>query len=144
MSVGADDREKLDQLRVLVDDALGFAIFETIEGAKRELSGSDSANVVFTYPSIDVHEPITRAQFEEASRKETDTIMRALDATLADAGVSPGDIELVCCTGGTAKVPRVAAEMRRRFGAERVQDYKSFTSVVEGLAVHARSLAAAA
>ena len=97
--------------------------------------------MVFAYPSIDVRERVTRADFEAASARETGAILKSLDDTLAAAGVAPGSVDLVCCTGGTAKVPRIAAEMRRRFGEGRVRDFKSFTSVVEGLALHARSLA---
>jgi hypothetical chaperone protein len=141
-SVGPDDRDKLDQLSVLVDDGLGFSIFEVIEQAKRRLSSEAEAEVVFTYPSIDVRERVTREAFEAASERATSTILRCLDETVAAAGIDPEDVELVCCTGGTAKVPRIAAEMRRRFGEQRVRDFKSFTSVVEGLAVHARALAA--
>ena len=140
-SLGPDDRQRLDQLNVLVDDALGFAVFEAIEHAKRSLSAAPAAEVLFDYPPIDVRERLTRAEFESASSRATGAILRCLDETLGAAGVGAGDVELVCCTGGTAKVPRIAAEMRRRFGEGRVRDRKSFTSVVEGLAVHARSLA---
>jgi hypothetical chaperone protein len=140
-SLGPLDREKLDQLSVLVDDALGFSLFEVIEHAKRRLSVTGEAEVAFAYPSIDVCERVTRADFEAASARETGAILRCLDETLASAGVAASSVDLVCCTGGTAKVPRIAAEMRRRFGDARVRDFKSFTSVVEGLAVHARSLA---
>lgn len=140
-SLGPDDRRTLDQLNVLVDDGLGFSIFEAIEDTKRALSSAPAAEVVFTYPSIDVREHVSRSQFETASARETDTILRRLDETLEAAGIKASDVDLVCCTGGTAKVPRIAAEMRRRFGEGRVRDRKSFTSVVEGLAVHARSLA---
>ena len=140
-SLGPDDRQKLEQLDVLVDDALGFSLFEVIERAKQRLSGEPQAEIVFTYPSIDVEERVTRGDFESAAARDTDRILACLDQTLADAGVLPGEVDLVCCTGGTAKVPRIAREMRRRFGEGRVRDYKSFTSVVEGLAVHARSIA---
>jgi len=140
-SLGPDDRDKLDQLRVLVDDGLGFAIFEVIEQGKRALSSADAADVVFSYPSIDVRERVTRAAFEAGSARETGKILGCLDETLAAAGVGADDVELVCCTGGTARVPRLASEIRRRFGEARVRDYKSFTAVVEGLAVHARQVA---
>jgi hypothetical chaperone protein len=140
-SLGPDDRRRLDQLRVLVEDAQGFSIFEVIEQAKRALSGVAETDIVYTYPSIDVREHVTRAEFEGDSEKETDRILRCLDETLANAGVDARDVDMVSCTGGTAKVPRIAREMRRRFGEARVRDHKSFTSVVEGLAVHARSIA---
>lgn len=140
-SVGPDDREKLDQLKVLVDDGLGFSLFEVIEQAKRQLSAAPEAEIAFDYPSIHVRERVTREGFEEAADRATSAILRSLDETMAAAGVTPADVDLVCCTGGTAKVPRIAAEMRRRFGADRVRDFKSFTSVVEGLAVHAQGIA---
>jgi hypothetical chaperone protein len=140
-SVGREDKQKLDQLKTLVDDALGFSIFEVIERAKRTLSSAELAAVDFDYPTIAVHERLTRAEFEDGSRRETDAILACLDETLAAGGVAPTDVELVCCTGGTAKVPRIAREMRRRFGDDRVKDWKSFHSVVEGLAVVAQSLA---
>jgi hypothetical chaperone protein len=144
-SVGGEDKEKLDQLQVLVDDALGFSIFEVIERAKRTLSNAEVAEIEFVYPSgepsIDVHDRVTTREFEDASQRDTDAILNCLDETLSSAGVKTSDVELVCCTGGTAKVPRIAREMRRRFGDDRVQDWKSFHSVVEGLAVVAQSLA---
>jgi hypothetical chaperone protein len=143
-SVGPEDKQKLDQLQTLVDDALGFSIFEVIERAKRTLSSASVAGVDFDYPTIDVHERLTRDEFEDGSRRETEAILGCLDETLAAAGVAPSDVELVCCTGGTAKVPRIASEMRRRFGDDRVKDWKSFHSVVEGLAVVAQSLARSA
>jgi hypothetical chaperone protein len=140
-SVGPDDRHRLDQLRVLVEDGLGFSVFEAIEQCKRALSGALSAEVAFSYPSIEVREHVTRPGFEAAAEKATGTILRCLDDTLAAAAIGPDDIDLVCCTGGTAKVPRLASEIRRRFGEGRVRDHKSFTSVVEGLAVHAKAWA---
>lgn len=140
-SLGPGDREKMDQLATLVDDALGFSLFESIERAKRALSTDEESEVTFTYPTIDVHERVTRASFERASARATEAILGCLDATVAAAGITAGEVDLVCCTGGTAKVRRIAQAMRERFGEERVQDWKSFHSVVEGLAVHARSLA---
>jgi hypothetical chaperone protein len=139
-SLGPDDRDKLDQLTVLVDDAQGFSLFEVIEQAKRLLSSEREAEILFSYPGIDVRERLGRDAFEAATARETGAILRCLDETLAAAGIGADDVELVCCTGGTAKVPRLAAEIRRRFGDARVRDFKSFTSVVEGLAVHARAL----
>jgi hypothetical chaperone protein len=141
-SVGPDDKEKLDQLRVLVDDAQGFSLFEVIERCKRALSTGASADVDFSYAdAIDVHEPVTRAEFDAGAERETRAILRCLDDTVARSGLAPAEIDLVCCTGGTAKVPVIAAALRERFGDARVSDFKSFTSVVEGLAIYARGLA---
>ncbi len=141
-ALGADDREKLDQLKTLVDDALGFQLFEVIERSKRKLSTDDVADVDFVYPSIDVHERITRARFEEASDRAAKAILACLDDTVDRAGIGRDGIDVVCCTGGTAKVPLLSREIAARFGAHKLHDFKSFHSVVQGLAHHARSVAA--
>jgi hypothetical chaperone protein len=130
----------MDQLTALVEDTQGFHLFEAIERAKRALSSDDHAEVVFTHPRIEVHEPVTRAGFEEASRREVDTILRALEETVQAAGVGLGDIGVVCCTGGTAKVPRIATEIRRRLPSARIEQFKGFHSVVEGLAYEAQAI----
>jgi hypothetical chaperone protein len=140
-SLSAGDRRRMDQLTALVDDTQGFHLFEAIELAKRALSSADEAEVVFLHPGIEVREPVTRPGFEEASRREVDAILRCLEETVRAAGVGFGDIGVVCCTGGTAKVPRLAAEIRRRLPAARMEQFKGFHSVVEGLAREAQVLA---
>ncbi len=133
-SLGAPDRRALDQLGVLVDDGLGFLLFEAIERAKKELSSADEAAVRFSTPGIEVEEPLTRAGFEEAARREIADIVRCMEATVAGAGIRPEDVDVVCFTGGTAKVPLLAAELRARLPRARVEHLKGFHSVVEGLA----------
>ncbi len=140
-SLSEEDRRKLDQLTILVEDTQGFHLFEAIERGKRELSSATKAVIGFSHPGIDVREPVTRAGFEEASRREVDAILRCLDETVRAAGVAPGEIGVVCCTGGTAKVPRIAAEIRRRLPAARMEQFKGFHSVVEGLAQEAQRVA---
>ena len=138
-SLSEEDRRRVDQLTVLVEDTQGFHLFEAIERAKRELSSALRAEIAFSYPGIEVREPVTRAAFEEASRREVERILRCLDDAVAAAGVRFEDIDVVCCTGGTAKVPRIQAEIRRRLPAARLEQFKGFHSVVEGLAAEAQA-----
>jgi hypothetical chaperone protein len=142
-SLGNHDREKLDQLTTLVDDALGFQLFEVIEGAKKSLSHATEASITFNYPDIAVEDQVSRQTFDTASEYSIDAILTALDQTVRDAGMVAKDIDIVCCTGGTAKVPRIASEIAARFGAERMRDFKNFHAVVLGLAHHAQSITAA-
>jgi hypothetical chaperone protein len=139
-SLSEEDRRRLDQLTALVEETQGFQLFESIERAKRELSSAKKAEIVFSHPGIEVREPVTRAGFEDASRREVDAILRCLDETVRAAGVELGEIGVVCCTGGTAKVPRIAAEIRRRLPDARVEQFKGFHSVVEGLAREAQAV----
>ena len=140
-SLGPDDTRRIDQLFTLIEDGLGFQVFEAIERAKRALSTEAAAELVFEYPTIEIRETLTRADFELASARAVSAILARLDATLASASLSPADIDVVCCTGGTAKVPVLASAMSSRFPRARVEEFKSFHSIVEGLALHARELA---
>jgi hypothetical chaperone protein len=143
-SLSEDDRRRMDQLTALVEETQGFQLFEAIEHAKRALSNDSAAQIVFSHPGIAVRERVTRRGFEDASRREVDAILRCLDETVRAAGVAPADIGVVCCTGGTAKVPRIAAEIRRRLPAARMEQFRSFHSVVEGLSHEAQAIERAA
>jgi len=133
-SLSAEDRHCLDQLTTLVDDVQGFHLFEAIERAKKKLSTAETAEVRFSHPGIEVREAVTRPGFEEASARELGGIVRCMEETVRAAGVEPGEVTVVCCTGGTARVPRLAAEMAARLPASRLEHFKGFHSVVEGLA----------
>jgi hypothetical chaperone protein len=141
-SLGPDDRQRMDNLLCLVEDSLAYQVFDAIERTKCELSGSPATELRFDYPSIELREPITRGDFDAGSEREIDAVLRALDATVADAGLAFADVDVVCCTGGTAKVPRIARAIEERFGVEKVRQLRSFHSVVQGLAERARQLAA--
>lgn len=139
-SASEDDKERVDQLLVLIEDGLGFQIFEAIEHQKRELSKHESATFNFEYPGIDVHETMTRAHFESASTRVSSSILTRLDDTLERAGLSASDIDRVCSTGGTAKVPVIKHGLETRFGADKLQALSSFHAVIQGLAERAKLL----
>ena len=142
-SLGPDDRRRMNQLLTLVEDSLAYQVFDAIERAKCQLSDRRTTEVRFDYPSIHLREPISREDFESAAERPMSSILASLDRTVAESGLSFDDIDVVCCTGGTAKVPHIAAEIERRFGPAKVKKLRSFHSVVQGLAERARQLAAA-
>jgi hypothetical chaperone protein len=141
-SLGADDRHHIDQLLTLVEDGLGFMLFESIEQAKKQLSSADQALLSFHVAGIDLDQGITRAEFERGAQRELTAIIRALDATLERAGVRAADVGLVCLTGGTARVPCIKVALAERFGAERLHSLRGLHAVAEGLARHAQRLLA--
>jgi hypothetical chaperone protein len=141
-SLGPGDRQKMDQLLTLIEDSLAFQVFAEIEQTKCALSDATGAEFVFDYPSMDVREWVTREDFEAASARAVGAVLDALDRTVRDAGLSFDDVDAVCCTGGTAKVPRIARAIEERFGPGKVRRLRSFHSVVQGLAERARQLTA--
>ncbi|HKO94687.1 MAG TPA: Hsp70 family protein, partial [Polyangiaceae bacterium] len=142
-SLGPDDRRHIDQLLTLVEDTLGFVVFEAIEGAKKQLSSEQRLQLSFHVAGIDIEQELTRSEFEAGARRELGAIVAALDATLERARVRPEDVDLVCLTGGTARVPWVHQALRERFGNERLHSLSSLHAVVDGLAQQARWLLSA-
>jgi hypothetical chaperone protein len=63
-----------------------------------------------------------------------------LDQVLERAGITANDIDRVCSTGGTAKVPVIKHGLETRFGADKLQALSSFHAVIQGLAERARSV----
>jgi hypothetical chaperone protein len=136
-SLGGEDERVMEQLRVLLENQLGFSLFESIEQAKRRLSDKEKTEIVFEYPEIRVREAVTRKEFWEDAQTELSKIFMALDETLARAGVEAKDIDRVCCTGGTAKALVVREELLKRFEESRLDNFRNFTSIVEGLSERA-------
>jgi hypothetical chaperone protein len=138
-SLGDDDQRVMDQLLRLVDDSLGFQVFEAIEATKCALSVGSEATFEFEYPGIEISELVTRTRFETGSRVHVDRILDALEQTLTLGKLSPGDIDRVCLTGGTAKLPQIAERLAARFGSEKLYALSSFHSVIQGLANRAQA-----
>jgi hypothetical chaperone protein len=139
-ALGPDDRRVIDQLLCLVEDSLGFQIFEAIEAVKRELSESERASLSFEYPGISIGEDIVRTDFESYTAAVVSSILERLDSTLSASGLTPAQIDLVCCTGGTARVRALSAGIRARFGEEKLAATRSLHSVIQGLGERAKLL----
>ncbi|MEW6057723.1 MAG: Hsp70 family protein [Bdellovibrionota bacterium] len=139
-SLGSSDQKKMDRLFCLIEDQLGFQVFEEIERSKRRLSESEKTRFFFDYPGIEVEEQFTRRGFEALIAEKTDEIVRALDETVKSSGLSYSQIDLVCCTGGTAKIPVLRKALEARFGVEKLQQYDNFHSIVQGLSARAHQL----
>ena len=127
------DGAGVDRLFALIEDNQIFPFFESIEASKKELSKSDKSNFKFDYPDIEVYETFSAEQFTTWANDIKNNIILALDRSLQQAGLTEKDIDLVCLTGGTSKVPLIRAEFEKRFGIEKLQTQEEFHSVTAGL-----------
>jgi hypothetical chaperone protein len=132
-SLSPKDKEALDRLFVLIEDQQIFQFFEHIELTKRKLSESDQSTFEFDYPGIEIKDSFTTNQFQSWADTAKHQIFEALDRCLVNGNIKPQQIDLVCLTGGTAKVPFIRAELERRFGAHRLQTQSHFHTVLSGL-----------
>lgn len=139
-SLAPDDAHKMDRLFVLIEEHLGYKLFRSIEQTKINLSSASVDTFSFQHPGINVSEEIFNADFKARSHDLVARIVATLDQTIADAGIEAKDIDIVCCTGGTAKLPALSQELAKRFGQEKLMQHRHFHAVVRGLAERAQSL----
>jgi hypothetical chaperone protein len=132
-SLGENDREHIDNLFHLITEQIGFELFEEIERVKRALSASSEELFDFKHSGIRVTEKITRQDFDSFIADPVERILKSLDQTLIDAGVTAADIDIVCATGGTARVPALRKGLETRFGQAKIQESNRFHSIVSGL-----------
>ncbi|EHL97200.1 heat shock protein, Hsp70 family [Acetobacteraceae bacterium AT-5844] len=131
----AAEPERLHHLIRLVEDEVGYALYQAVSAAKAGLSKAESAVLRFSHRDFTVEESIARADFERWILPELTQLSSAIDRALADAKLKPAEVDRVFLTGGTSLVPAVRELFDDRFGAERVTGGGEFVSVAEGLAL---------
>lgn len=140
-SLGPADRAKMDRLFILLEDQLGFPLFERIEATKLGLSQAQKAAFEFRYPGIELREEVTRAQFEDYASSCLQSLDQSLIETLRRSGLEASQIDQVLCTGGTAKVPWIRQSLIGRFGQDKLYDLDPFRGVAQGLMARAEEWA---
>jgi hypothetical chaperone protein len=133
------DAVTIQNLLTLIEEQLGFPLFEQIEKSKRELSTSAISELAFDH-GMNIRERMQRADFDSYVNDSVLRILDTLDEALKLAQVTPSQIDYVCCTGGTSLVPVIHEGLVSRFGREKLWGHENFHSVVKGLAHRAKQL----
>jgi hypothetical chaperone protein len=90
-----------------------------------------------------IEEAVTRQQFECWIAPEVRQISDCVDRLMNRCNIGPKDVDAVFMTGGSSFVPAIKAIFERKFGNETpIRAGQEFTSVAEGLAIHAAQLLA--
>ena len=135
--------EALAGLLHIIEEELGFHLYQAVNRTKLALSKESKASFTFHHPPVEIACEITRAEFEAWIDSDLQDIGHTMSAALTEAGVNESMISKVFMTGGTSLVPAVRRLFERRFGAERLIHGDEFSSVAAGLALlhraHARS-----
>lgn len=139
-SLGPEDKHKMDNLFCLINEQIGFSVFESIEATKRILSQKDKAQFLFEYFNVNIKENILRKEFAEYTQASVDKIFASLDETVKSANLKYDQIDVVCLTGGTAKVLSIVEGLEARFGREKIREHRHFHSIVQGLSHAAMQL----
>ena len=128
---------RLKNLQSLIFNDLAFEFYNRVEAAKIHLSSQGTTTIELRGEGIDLWELYTRAQFEGDIQAYRDQIERVLMETIAESGLEPEQIDAVVKTGGSSSIPIFSQMLAQIFGAEKVIQSNTFSSVTAGLAIRA-------
>jgi hypothetical chaperone protein len=128
----------IGRLIALVEQELGFSLYDAVGRLKRALSEAEQAIFQFSADEFEIETEVTRTDFEQWIRPDLARMSDAVDAALTIAGVGEQAIDHVFLTGGTSLVPGVRALFTHRFGAGRIMSGAELTSIAQGLALIAQ------
>jgi hypothetical chaperone protein len=131
----AQHPERLRHLIALIEDGLGYGLYQAVSTAKAELSKAESATLRFRHKDFALDRPVTRAEFESWIAPDLARLAGTIDQVVAQAGIAADAVDRVFLTGGTAFVPAVRRLFETRFGAAKLAGGGEFVSVAEGLAL---------
>jgi hypothetical chaperone protein len=122
-------------LETLVTQNYGFALFQAIEKAKRDLSGQEAATIGLQLGESPLAIELQRAEFNRLIAEEQAEVRRGIRAAIAAAGLTPQDIDVVVATGGSSSIPAFQTLLGHEVpGADLVLS-DLFGSVTGGLAI---------
>ena len=124
----------LDTVGELLFGGQALPFYRAIEKAKIDLSLHNQASVDFRRPWIDLHETITRDQFEQLLTRSMQRVRDCMLDACASARIDAEDVTFVTKTGGSSQIPAFAALLRTVFPHANLIECDPFTAVVKGLA----------
>jgi hypothetical chaperone protein len=130
---------QMKSLQSLIYNDLAFTFYNRVEAGKIALSDNGATIITLEDKDIALWELYTRHQFETDIYHYLVDVEKVLLDTIARSGLEPGEIDAVVKTGGSSSIPLFTEMLVRIFGKEKVKQSNSFTSVVAGLAIKAKS-----
>lgn len=139
----ADEFKKTDGVDLRTDKMSLQRLIDAAEKAKKELSSTTSTNINLPFITATAEGPkhlnidITRAKFDELTKKLVDMTMEPTKKAMQDAGLKNSDIEKVILVGGSTRIPAVQEAIKKLIGQEPHKGINPDESVALGAAIQA-------
>jgi hypothetical chaperone protein len=135
-----NDRAAFQALETLATQNYGFALFQAIEQAKRELSDADAATIKLQLAEFQLAAELARTEFNGLIGYEQSEVRRGIREALSAAGLRPEGVDVVVATGGSSSIPAFQALLRHELSGAELVVSDIFGSVTGGLAIQAYRL----
>lgn len=139
----ADEFKKTEGVDLRTDKMSLQRLRDAAEKAKIELSSTMTTNVNLPFITATAEGPkhlnidITRAKFNELTKKLVDQTMEPTKKAMKDADLSNSDIDKVILVGGSTRIPAVQDAIKNLIGKEPHKGINPDESVALGAAVQA-------
>jgi len=143
----ADEFRKEHGVDLMQDRAALQRLKDAAEKAKKELSSMLSTTISLPFITMKDGVPLhlemnlTRAKFDELTAHLVERTMGPTRQALADAGLTPADIDKVILVGGSTRIPAVQEAVKRLIGKEPHKGVNPDEVVAMGAAIQAAVLA---
>jgi hypothetical chaperone protein len=129
------DPDAIGRMIAVVEQELGYRLYDAVGQVKRALSTEPAAVFRFEGAGLHIEAEVTRAAFEDWIAPDIVRIEDTVDRALAAAGIDATAIDRVFLTGGTSLTPRLRRLFADRFGEDRLATGGELTSIAHGLAL---------
>ncbi len=134
----SDTPENILALRSLIQRNYGYPLARAVEQAKIELSTYPKTHIEFQKTDIGISEPIEQSEMAHIMEHMLEKMEASLQEAEQLAGIQPTQIDRILTTGGTSLIPAVRNMLKKRYGADKLHQRDTFTSVAAGLAIVAQ------
>lgn len=134
----AEDPDAIGRMIGIIENELGYRLYDAVGKVKRALSGETQAVFAFSGGGVEIAADVRREQFEAWIAPDLVRVEATVDRALAAAGFGEAAIDRVFLTGGSSLIPAVRAIFARRFGEARLSSGGELTSIAHGLAMVAQ------
>jgi len=134
----AVEPDAIGRMIAMIENELGFALYDAVTQLKRALTAEDHATFRFSGAGVEIEAAVSRAEFEGWIAPDIARMAQAVDDALADASVAQAEVDRVFLTGGTSLVPAVRRVFTDRFRPDQIMSGGELTSIAHGLALIAQ------
>jgi hypothetical chaperone protein len=131
----ATEPAAIGRMIALIENELGFPLYDAVGRLKRALSSDEQAHFHFAGAGLEIEADVARTEFENWIAEDLRRIDATVDRALSVAGLEAGEIDRVFLTGGSSLIPAVRALFSRRFGDAAISSGDELTSIAHGLAL---------
>jgi len=129
------DPEAIGRMIAVIENELGYPLYDAVGGLKRHLSAEANAHFHFSGAGLEIEADVTRADFEGWIAEDLTRIAAAVDLAITRSGLAADQIDHVFLTGGSSLIPAVRQIFTTRFAAHKIESGSELTSIAHGLAL---------